>query len=92
MPAVSLHNVHKTYNKVPVVNNLSFTIKSGEMFGLLGLNGAGKSTTIRMLTTLTQPSAGQIEVVGYDVVRHLQQVKQTNLEEIFVELTGRQLD
>lgn len=74
--AVSLQNVHKTYDKVPVVNDLSFTIESGEMFGLLGPNGAGKSTTIRMLTTLTRPSSGQIEVAGYDVVRNRQQVKE----------------
>lgn len=74
--AVSLVNVHKTYDKVPVVNNLSFSINSGEMFGLLGPNGAGKSTTIRMLTTLTQPTSGQIEVAGYDVVRARQKVKQ----------------
>lgn len=76
MTAVSLANVQKTYDKVPVVNNLSFSINSGEMFGLLGPNGAGKSTTIRMLTTLTQPTSGQIEVAGYDVVRQKQQVKQ----------------
>lgn len=75
-PAVSLQNVHKTYDKVPVVNDLSFTIESGEMFGLLGPNGAGKSTTIRMLTTLTKPTQGQIEVAGYDVVHNRQQVKQ----------------
>ena len=74
--AVSLQNVHKLYDKVPVVNNLSFTIESGEMFGLLGPNGAGKSTTIRMLTTLTRPSSGQIEVAGYNVVRNRQQVKE----------------
>ena len=74
--AVSLQNVHKTYDKVPVVNDLSFTIESGEMFGLLGPNGAGKSTTIRMLTTLTRPSSGQIEVAGYDIVRNRQQVKE----------------
>jgi ABC-2 type transport system ATP-binding protein len=74
--AVSLENVRKTYDKVPVVNDLSFTIESGEMFGLLGPNGAGKSTTIRMLTTLTRPSSGQIEVAGYDVVRQPLQVKQ----------------
>jgi ABC-2 type transport system ATP-binding protein len=75
--AVSLQNVHKTYNKVPVVNDLSFSIEAGEMFGLLGPNGAGKSTTIRMLTTLTRPSAGHIEIAGYDVVRQPLQVKQT---------------
>jgi ABC-2 type transport system ATP-binding protein len=74
--AVSLQNVHKTYDKVPVVNDLSFTIEAGEMFGLLSPNGAGKSTTIRMLTTLTRPSAGQIEVAGYDIVQHPLQVKQ----------------
>lgn len=74
--AVSLENVFKTYNKVPVVNNLSFSIEAGEMFGLLGPNGAGKSTTIRMLTTLTGPSSGRIEVAGYDVVHSRLQVKQ----------------
>lgn len=74
--AVSLHNVYKFYNNVPVVNNLSLTIETGEIFGLLGPNGAGKSTTTRMLTTLTKPSQGQIQVTNYDVVRQSQQVKQ----------------
>jgi ABC-2 type transport system ATP-binding protein len=74
--AVSLENVCKTYNKIPVVNDLSFTIEAGEMFGLLGPNGAGKSTTIRMLTTLTKPSSGNIEIAGYDVRRQSLQVKQ----------------
>ncbi|HAX87544.1 MAG TPA: ABC transporter ATP-binding protein [Cyanobacteria bacterium UBA11370] len=74
--AVSLQNVYKTYDKIPVVNDLSFTIETGEIFGLLGPNGAGKSTTIRMLTTLTQPTQGKIEIAGYDVVRQPSQVKQ----------------
>lgn len=74
--AVSLQNVHKIYNNVPVVNDLSFTIQAGEMFGLLGPNGAGKSTTIRMLTTLTKPTQGQIEVAGFDVVQQPLQAKQ----------------
>lgn len=74
--AVSLQNVHKVYDKTPVVNGLSFEINSGEMFGLLGPNGAGKSTTIRMLTTLTKPSEGDIRVADYDVVRQRLQVKQ----------------
>ncbi|MBD1939494.1 heme ABC exporter ATP-binding protein CcmA [Microcoleus sp. FACHB-68] len=75
--AVSLHNVHKVYNNVPVVDELSFTLEAGEMFGLLGPNGAGKSTTIRMLTTLTRPTSGRIEVAGYDVTRQAAQVKQS---------------
>ncbi|BAY74154.1 ABC transporter-like protein [Nostoc linckia NIES-25] len=66
--AVLLENVYKYYNKIPVVNDLSFQIEAGEIFALLGPNGAGKSTTIRMLTTLTKPSQGRIEVNGYDVV------------------------
>lgn len=77
MTAVSLQNVYKVYNNVPVVNDLSFTIQAGEMFGLLGPNGAGKSTTIRMLTTLTQPTQGRIEVAGFDVVRQPLQAKQS---------------
>jgi ABC-2 type transport system ATP-binding protein len=73
--AVSLQNVVKVYDRVPVVKNLSFQIEAGEMFGLLGPNGAGKSTTIRMLITLTQPTTGQIEVAGFDVSRAPDRVK-----------------
>ena len=65
-PAVILQGVHKRYGDRLVVNNLSFTLRQGEMFGLLGPNGAGKSTTIRMITTLTQPTQGQIRVAGWD--------------------------
>jgi ABC-2 type transport system ATP-binding protein len=73
--AVLLENVCKSYNKVPVVKNLSFQVQKGEMFGLLGPNGAGKSTTIRMLTTLTIPTEGRLEVGGFDVSKQSQQVK-----------------
>jgi ABC-2 type transport system ATP-binding protein len=73
--AIDLRNVFKLYNNAPVVNDLSFSIGEGEIFGLLGPNGAGKSTTIRMMITLTSPSQGQIEVAGYDVKRHREQVK-----------------
>lgn len=74
--AVTLNNVRKVYGDVPVVKGLSFEIQAGEMFGLLGLNGAGKSTTIRMITTLTRPSDGVISVQGHDVVRQSTQVRQ----------------
>ena len=73
--AVSLQNVYKVYNNIPVVNNFSLTIPAGEIFGLLGPNGAGKSTTVRMLTTLTKPTQGEIQVAGYDVMRQRSQVK-----------------
>lgn len=65
--AVCVQNVHKVYNNVHVVKDLSLTIEPGESFGLLGPNGAGKSTTIRMLTTLTKPSEGHLVVAGQDV-------------------------
>jgi ABC-2 type transport system ATP-binding protein len=73
--AIDLRHVSKVYDKVPVVNDLSFAIEEGEIFGLLGPNGAGKSTTIRMMITLTSASQGQIEVAGYDVQRSREQVK-----------------
>ncbi|NCJ06401.1 ATP-binding cassette domain-containing protein [Synechococcales cyanobacterium C] len=73
--AVSLQHVSKHYNQTPVVNDLCLTIPQGEIFGLLGPNGAGKSTTIRMLTTLTRPTEGDIEVAGFNVLKHAQEVK-----------------
>jgi ABC-2 type transport system ATP-binding protein len=74
--AISVDRVRKIFDKNLVVNDLSFSIASGEIFGLLGANGAGKSTTIRMLIGLTKLTAGQIEVAGYDVSKHPAFVKQ----------------
>jgi len=73
--AISLDQVYKHYDQVPIVNGLSLQIPQGEMFGLLGANGAGKSTTIRMLTTLTRPSQGRLLVNDLDVVGQAQMVK-----------------
>lgn len=73
--AVLVQNLHKVYNNVHVVNDVSLKIDAGESFGLLGPNGAGKSTTIRMLTTLTVPSEGQVVVAGYDVQRQTTDVR-----------------
>ena len=58
----------KTRKKILAVDNLSFTVKKGEIFGLLGPNGAGKTTTIKMLSTLHIPTSGRASVLGYDVV------------------------
>ncbi len=74
-PAILLDQVYKHYNQIAVVNNLSLEIPQGEMFGLLGANGAGKSTTIRVLTTLTSPSQGRALISGFDVVKQSRQVK-----------------
>jgi ABC-2 type transport system ATP-binding protein len=66
--AISVKNLWHTYNgKDYVVDDLTFEVKRGEIFGLLGKNGAGKSTTIRILTTLIQPTKGEANVLGHDL-------------------------
>ncbi len=59
----------------PALDNLSFTIQSGEIYGYLGANGAGKSTTIRLLMNFLQPSSGSAQIAGLDVVRDAVQIK-----------------
>lgn len=68
--AISVRNLSHTYNgKDYVVDDVSFEVKRGEIFGLLGRNGAGKSTTIRILTTLIEPSKGEAKVLGFDLLK-----------------------
>ncbi|TFG63089.1 MAG: ABC transporter ATP-binding protein [Spirochaetales bacterium] len=67
--------VSKNYDKFQAVIDLSLSIYSGEVFGLLGPNGSGKTTTILMLLGLTEPSAGNVSVLGFDPMRHSLEVK-----------------
>jgi len=60
---------------VRAVDDISFTVREGEVFGFLGPNGAGKTTTIRMLTGLTRPTAGQARVLGFDLNREITHIK-----------------
>ncbi len=60
-------NLHRNFKNRVAVNNISFTVDTGEIFGFLGHNGAGKTTTIRMLTGQLRPTSGQAIVNGYDV-------------------------
>lgn len=65
---IEIKNVTKVYGgKVKAVDNLSLTLKPGEIFGFLGPNGAGKTTTIKMLTGITDPDSGEILVNGIDL-------------------------
>ena len=65
---VIVDNLHKTYAKnVIAVDDISFTVKKGEIFGFLGPNGAGKSTTIKILTTLLEKTSGKATIDGLDV-------------------------
>ncbi len=66
---IRVENFAKRFGRVEAVSNLSFTVQPGEVLGLLGPNGAGKTTTIRALVGLTRPSAGRVQVAGFDVWR-----------------------
>ena len=73
---IVVSNLVKRYpGDVVAVDDVSFTVRSGEIFGFLGPNGAGKSTTIKILTTLALPSDGKATVGGYDVVSQAGQVR-----------------
>lgn len=75
---VSIETDHlgKDFDRVPAITDLSFQVYEGEIFGLLGPNGAGKSTTLRILITLLQPTTGSAMVLGHDVVRESDRVRQ----------------
>ena len=75
--SVETRSLSKSFGTVNAVNDVSFTVKAGEIFGFLGPNGAGKSTTIMILTTLLKPTSGHALVSGYDVMTHPKQVRQS---------------
>lgn len=66
--SISLKNISKSYGKVPAVQDISFEVKEGEIFGLIGPDGAGKTTLFRILTTLLLADSGTAKVFGKDVV------------------------
>lgn len=65
--AIVAQGLSKFYGEIRAVDDISFTVRRGEIFGFLGLNGAGKSSTIKLLSTLVAPTRGSAKVVGYDV-------------------------
>lgn len=72
---IEVKNVTKKYGKFTAVDNISFTIKDGEIVGFLGPNGAGKSTTMNMITGFIEPTDGTIEVNGYDIMKKTKKAK-----------------
>lgn len=73
--AVETQSLTKKYGDFLALDQVTFSVRSGEIFGLLGPNGAGKTTTIKILTTLVRPTSGKATVAGYDVVRKPREVK-----------------
>ena len=64
---IQVKNLSKQFSKIHAVNDISFTVQQGDIYGFLGQNGAGKSTTIRMLLTLIKPTSGSIKIFGKDL-------------------------
>mgnify|MGYP003627469594 FL=1 len=73
--SIILNNISKSYNKVKAVDDISFEVKPGELFGLIGPDGAGKTTLFRILTTLLIQDKGNATVAGYDVLKQYKDIR-----------------
>ncbi|MEQ8583354.1 MAG: ABC transporter ATP-binding protein [Marinoscillum sp.] len=74
---ISVQNLMKTFGSFHAVNDISFEVYRGEIFGFLGANGAGKTTAMKMLTGLWKPTSGQATVAGHDVFTQAEKVKRS---------------
>lgn len=72
---ISAENLTKRFGAFTAVDNISFEVKKGEIFGFLGANGAGKTTAMRMLSGLSHPTSGKGTVAGYDIYKQSEQIK-----------------
>lgn len=77
MKAIEIHNLSKSYNKgkTQALSDISLEVERGELFGLIGPDGAGKTTLFRLLTTLLKPDAGSATVDGYDIVKEYRSIR-----------------
>jgi ABC-2 type transport system ATP-binding protein len=82
-PAIDVRGLHKSYGKVHVLRGVDFDVARGSIFALLGTNGAGKTTVIRILSTLLKTDAGTTTVNGFDVATQAAQVRES------ISLTGQ---
>ena len=67
MDVIEVNNLSKSYGDLKAVDNITFSVKEGELFAFLGVNGAGKSTTINMICNITKPDSGDIKICGSDI-------------------------
>ncbi len=74
---IKVKNLSKSFGKLCAVNDITFSVKKGEVFAFLGPNGAGKSTTIKMLTTLLNPTKGEITLNGFSPITNPNEVRKS---------------
>ena len=74
-PVVEIESLTRRFGAFTAVDSLTLVANAGEVFGLLGSNGAGKSTTIKMLTTLLPPTSGEARVGGFSITRQPVEVR-----------------
>jgi ABC-2 type transport system ATP-binding protein len=72
---ITVHNLVKKFGSFVANDNLTFDVNAGEIFGFLGANGAGKTTAIRILSGLSQPTSGDVNVAGFDAYKQTEQIK-----------------
>ena len=73
---IEINNLSKRYGKVQALDSVSFSVSCGELFGLIGPDGAGKTTLFRLLTTLIRPDDGTVSVEGLDIVRDYRAIRE----------------
>ena len=76
MSAIKVENISKSFGKVKALDSISFDVKRGELFGLIGPDGAGKTTLFRVLATLLNPDEGGAEVDGFDIVKDYHAIRE----------------
>src|SRR4030088_369263 len=81
--AIQVHGLQKSFEKLQVLKGVDFDVARGSIFALLGSNGAGKTTIVRILTTLLKPDGGTASVGGFDVVSQPERVRES------ISLTGQ---
>src|ERR1700730_14569443 len=75
--AIQVHGLQKAYKKLQVLKGVDFDVARGSIFALLGSNGAGKTTIVRVLTTLLKPDDGRMRVNGFDVLSQPARVRES---------------
>ncbi len=77
MKAISVQNLTKRFGSFTAVDQITFDVDQGEIFGFLGANGAGKTTAMRMLCGLSMPTSGEAMVAGFDLYKNAEKIKQS---------------